>query len=276
MSVRFELDDAFSTEWQPSPATHPTGSRGGSPDAAPPGRFAAIRADALTSPEAICAQASVYLPDGFESGYPYPLLVWFHPATAAVGDVKTVMSRISRRNYIGVAFPEPQDSQTAPTPTRVRFDGDGFAAVSPSSRTSSEDALHATLCAIRCAYEFHSERIYLAGAGVCGMKAVSMLLRRPEWFAGAVCLGGRIPEDCDVRANVPVNFEELRNRRVWIGQKSEGGEPGDAAILRTVRLLYSLRIDVAARRWRGGMAPTPAVYDEINRWLMAGISSIIV
>ena len=47
---------------------------------------------------------AIHLPEHYEAGYAYPLVVWFHGDGFDETEVSTVMPNISERNFIGLAL----------------------------------------------------------------------------------------------------------------------------------------------------------------------------
>ena len=46
----------------------------------------------------------IHLPEHYEAGYAYPLVVWFHGDGSSEAEVAEVMPSISERNYLGLAL----------------------------------------------------------------------------------------------------------------------------------------------------------------------------
>ena len=129
-------------------------------------------------------ESPVHLPPHYEPNYAYPLIVWLHDAEWTARELLDLMPRISPQNYLGLAV-------EGLTPTNRFASG----SMSPTGSLDPLDALLETLKDVvpqmRREFHVHSERIYLAGFGDQASVALRMLLRRPEWFAGALAFGDR-------------------------------------------------------------------------------------
>lgn len=188
----------------------------------------------------IAAGAMVYVPESYEPNYAYPLIVWLENSPR-VPTLETRMEAISTRNYVSVAI----------NPTC-------------SPRGEGEPLRHAIGPAMAEVWEqfsIHEDRVYVAGIGDGATAALRVLLRHPEWFRGAICLGGSFPN-----TKRPLqNFRQLRGKRVLVG--TESGE----SLASSTRLLYSAGLDVDATRATG-----LKLLREIDHWIMRGVPSAIV
>jgi phospholipase/carboxylesterase len=122
---------------------------------------------------------SIYIPERYEENYAYPLVVWFHEDGHHEGQIESVMGAVSRQNYIGLGI---QGNQPL-------ADGSSFgwnSELLDYGTVSLHDLLSVTIRRLRQAYHIHSERIFLAGAGVGADVALQQLTQMPQWYAGAV------------------------------------------------------------------------------------------
>jgi phospholipase/carboxylesterase len=103
-----------------------------------------------------------------------------------------------------------------------------------------EEVLYCTVVQLRRAYHIHSERIAIGGSGSGATLALQTLLRRPEWFNGAVMLGGRMPG----LEQPLLNIKQLRDKRVL--QIADTSDPRlDVDEFKKLRrLLYSAGMNV--------------------------------
>lgn len=197
---------------------------------------------------------SVYLPENYEPGYAYPLVIWLHGDGGSEEDIQLVMPLVSERNYIGMAIRAPSESWGE--------------AVHAGTREFEED-LHATVCRLRSQLHVHSERIYLAGFGAGATMAMQTLLNRPEWFAGAAMMGGQIPS-----APYPVaQLNGLRGKRVfWTAGDSDRSIPVESTG-HALRMLHVAGMQTTIRTFEGGHQIVGGMLDGLNHWIMQGISS---
>ncbi len=204
---------------------------------------------------------AVHLPDYYEPGYAYPLVVWFHGDGSSEREIGTVMPNISERNYIGLALRG-----------NVALE-QGFGWL------TSEDALQklisdveALVLSLRREYHIHSERIYLAGFGSGASAAMELILQKPEWFGGAACFCGSLPE-------LPVSqsrIQELRNKRILLATSTNSRTCKVKDLVRAGRVLYASGMQIGTRVYQdAGSAPSNKMLNDINHWLMDDVCSAV-
>jgi phospholipase/carboxylesterase len=213
-------------------------------DAAAGLEIAVAGADLPLERFALQDESPVHLPHNYEPNYPYPLVIWLHDAEWTARELLDLMSRISPQNYLGLAI----------------------AGASASSDHLLE-TLQDVVCQMRREVHVHSERIYVAGFGHQATVALSLLLRRPEWFAGALAFGAR---DSKLESIVS-NYDELRGKRVLLGagiRDRQASLPEHASLGRTLR---SAGLNVISRAYDSGEDPSLKLLSDIDHWLLDSI-----
>ncbi len=204
---------------------------------------------------------AIHLPEHYEAGYAYPLVIWFHGEGSSEAEVSAIMPNISERNFIGLALRgnRPCDA--------------GF-----SWSTSSEQIdqlvsdVESLVRMLRRKYHIHSERIYLAGFGSGASAAMELILQKPEWFGGAACLCGSFPE----LQVPPLRFRDLRNKRVLLATTASNRSSAVGEIVAAGRLLYSSGMQIGTRVYQeSGTTPSSKMLSDINHWLMDDVCSTI-
>lgn len=207
-------------------------------------------------PSVHCALAT---PGSYEPGYSYPLIVWFHDYGADETEMLRVLPTISDRNYAGLSL-------RGPLPI-----GDGV----PSRRRWSVAAKHLTLLEDELAVGLQHaaehlnirwNRVMVAGMGEGATIALRLLLRRPEWFAGAISLGGEWPPETRLPA-----WGRYAEKHVWLGHIGESSDVTPRAAIRRARLLRAAGFDVTARLVDYDQADAATLGVEIDRWLMRSL-----
>ncbi|MFM8413657.1 MAG: hypothetical protein ACKOCX_02935 [Planctomycetota bacterium] len=177
--------------------------------------------------------ARVFVPQGYEPGYDYPLLVWLTDPSAAF-DLGRTMVKLSLRNYVAVQ------------PAR------------------SEPALWRAIDRVRDRLSIHPRRIWLVGHGSGGTEAFRIACRNPDAFAGAVSLGGPFPLDEGVFARL----DEVRRLPLLFCCRAAEVAADAARFDRTLRTFHAAGGTLAVRIYqRGGGLSRPTLAD-VNRWLM--------
>lgn len=183
----------------------------------------------------------LYIPNHYEAGYAYPLIVWITAADAPQDALKTTMRRISDRNCLAVA-------------------------VRPDSARRLEDQLVETVRAVRKKYHVHSERIYLAGIGDQATRALKIGLARPEWFGGIIALDPVLPSQYRWLSR----FEALQGKRVFLAADSHN--PAQIEATRQIqRLLWSSGMAVSAYFNETQNGIDHGLLREIDRWMIHAI-----
>ena len=197
---------------------------------------------------------AVCVPDGYEPGYAYPLVLWLHDAGEDERSLVPVMRGVSERNYLGVAVRGGRCG-TADEPVHG-WDDDAVRALS--------DRLPTLLAAVR------GEWARAPAAGVSG--GVRGRGRRRRRGAGgeprAVRRGGAAG-----RGHAAVRLRRpLPGRRVLLGDCGEQDRLGLPELLAAGRRYREAGAEVTARVYPG--ADDGAMLGHIDRWLMAGVCSL--
>lgn len=194
-----------------------------------------IRREPLPRPllPAIAGDARVFVPQGYEPGYDYPLLVWLTDP-AATFDLGRAMTRLSLRNFVAVQ------------PGR----GD----------TSCWRAIDRVVDRL----SIHHRRMWLVGHRSGGTDAFRMACRHPEAFAGAVSLGGRFP----LGEPVLGKLDTIRRMPLLLCSKASDVAAEPATLDRTLRLFHACGGTLAVRIYQKGNELSRTTLGDVNRWLM--------
>ncbi len=181
----------------------------------------------------IAGDARVFVPQGYEPGYDYPLLVWLTDP-AAMFDLGRAMTRLSLRNFVAVQ------------PGR--------------GETSCWRAIDRVVDRL----SIHHRRMWLVGHRSGGTDAFRMACRHPEAFAGAVSLGGRFP----LGEPVLGKLDMIRQMPLLLCSKASDVAAEPAALDRTLRLFHACGGTLAVRIYQKGNELSRTTLGDVNRWLM--------
>jgi pimeloyl-ACP methyl ester carboxylesterase len=176
----------------------------------------------------------VFIPQGYEAGYDYPLLVWLSDPLGPAVDLGRCMARVSLRNFVAV---EAAGGATAVWQAVDRV----------TDRLS-----------------IHPRRIWLVGQDAAGTEAFRIACRHPESFAGVVSLGGGFPLDESLFARIDI---VRRMPMLYCCTAAEAtGEANQTD--RMLRLFHAAGATLAMRIYprRRDLAATALA--DVNRWLM--------
>jgi pimeloyl-ACP methyl ester carboxylesterase len=185
----------------------------------------------------------VFLPQGYEAGYRYPLLVWLPGAEAF--DLGRAMARVSLRNFVAVQAATPAPGSDLSEPAWDAIDR-------ACGRLS-----------------VHPDRIYLVGQGDGGRDAFRIACRAPRSFAGVASLGGGFPLDEGLFARIA----DIRRLPMLLCCPRDGDESAAAQTDRTLRLFHAAGAQLAMRMYPAavGEAVSRAMLADLNRWVMDGV-----
>jgi predicted esterase len=190
--------------------------------------------------------ARVFLPQGHEPGYRYPLLVWLTDREAPPGgfDLGLAMARTSLRNFV---------------------------ALEPAPAFDREAAVWRAIDRVRRQVAIHPRRVYLVGIGSGGSDAFRMACRHADAISGVVSLGGSFPLDEGLFGRL-----DAVRRLPMLLCSHRGADPVAAAALdRTLRLFHAAGTMLAVRIYPGGNPLGPAVLADVNRWVMEDVCGAV-
>ncbi|MBM3971208.1 MAG: hypothetical protein FJ302_15325 [Planctomycetes bacterium] len=243
-----------------SPANHIAAAESAGVEDAISLEVAVAGADSPWGHFALPDESPVHLPPHYEPNYAYPLIVWLHDAEWTARELLDLIPRISPQNYLGLAV-------EGLTPTN-RF---AAGPMSPAGSLDPLDALLETLKDVvpqmRREFHVHSERIYLAGFGDQALVALRMLLRRPEWFSGALAFGVRNTK----LESALKNYDELRGKRVFLSAGVRDTRCSMPDVTSLGRLLRSFGMQAVLRAYDSSDSPTPKMLSDVDHWLMNGV-----
>ena len=178
--------------------------------------------------------ARVFVPQGYEAGYDYPLVVWLADPAESF-DLGRAMARTSLRNFV---------------------------AVQPAAGGDPEARVWRAIDRVRDRWSIHPRRTYLVGLGSGGTEAFRIACRAPEAFGGVVSLGGGFPLDEGLFAAAD------RVRRLpmllCLGRDAIAADHVD----RVLRLFHAAGAVLSMRVYPGRADLSNAALADVNRWLM--------
>lgn len=202
----------------------------------------------------------VYVPEHYEPNYAYPLIVWLGSTRRQMQELLALTPQISTRNYVGLALDARLPASTDLSPDRLW-------SIAEAEGEALDRDVFETVCQTRREHHVHSERIYLAGFDAAATPALQLVLRRPEWFAGALVFGGRFPKThCFLS-----RYHELRGKRILMGVGAQQPRHTVNDAVRTGRLLHAAGMDVSTRIYNSGDTASDRMLKDIDQWVMEGI-----
>ena len=162
----------------------------------------------------------IVVPDGYEDGYAYPVVLWLHETGATEHDARAAVRGMSDRNYLGLGV------RGAACPGAG---GSGFGWPDRAVEDLA-DRLPELMSALAAEWHVHPERVFLAGAGAGADAAAALAALRPDWFAGVALLGGgTLPPDLprvDFADGSSDDFAD--DGETWAAYETGGDSHGEA------------------------------------------------
>lgn len=207
----------------------------------------------------LTSHRSFFLPLHYTPSYNYPLIVWLHNNGFNENQIDHVMPHISVRNYIGVGIRATKAADSV----GHRFDWHN----SPAGISATQEAVSQAIEDAQERFSIHSSRIVLAGYHDGGTMALRIALREPERFAGAISLGGRMPQG-SIR-----NLQQLRQRRLPMLWQwgSENTNYNDLNLKADCQLSMAIGSRVEVRQYPGDDEMDTVVLRDVDDWIMRQI-----
>ena len=212
--------------------------------------------------ESVQLPMSMYLPEGYEPRFAYPLLIWLHADGANEQQLQSVMPQISKRNYLGIGFRgTSDDGRSAPGAFHWQY-GD-------EKLVEFAEEIDETLDEVRRYMRINTQRIYLAGLDGGARMALELLLNFPERYHGAVALGGAIPSTDGFARR----FRTLSSRRVLLGYRKRDSSIKLRKNVYSAAKLEQTGVRVETRLYESEDDAHPQMLRDADRWLMAEFAS---
>ena len=217
------------------PGRQPKRTRGRSPaDKARTGRRSS-RLPRPSTPDWM-GDARVFIPQGYEAGYDYPLIVWLGNPGGRF-DLGRTMSRLSLRNFV---------------------------AVEPAAQDDRDAAVWQAIDAVSDRLSIHARRIFLVGAGEGGTEAFRIGCRHPDAFAGVVSIDGAFPLDESLFARL----DEVRRLPMLLCCRGDATDDMVRRTDRTLRVFHAAGAMLAMRIYPQIEGLSRTILGDVNRWLM--------
>jgi len=123
---------------------------------------------------------AVFVPEGYEPGYAYPLVVWLEDSRGSGETAKRWFPRASERNCVVISLQPPLPADSPSSDAEWRFTADDL--------WEALDYVGTAIAEVSAEMNVHPDRIFLAGDGDGGTMACDLLCVDPDQFAGAIAL----------------------------------------------------------------------------------------
>ena len=168
----------------------------------------------------------LFVPENYEAGYDYPLIVWLHSDASCELELDNVMAALSTRNYIAIA---PR--------ANVKCRGNGLRFRWGNSATdcaAAEDLVWDCVQAAADGLSVNTDKVFLAGFGSGGTMAQWIGLKYARQIAGVVSLSGCYPS----APRSLSNWKQARDLSVLFGQRQGSTLCSEDELMRAVRISH--------------------------------------
>jgi len=199
---------------------------------------------------------SLFAPIHYERGYAYPLIVWLHGAQGNENELRQVMPHISMRNHVGAA---PRGT-VAIGDSPGAFDWDQSAEGIYEAAQSVDDCIDIA----QRRFNINPQRIFLVGKDSGGTMAFRLGKQHPNRFAGAISLGGAMPQGLRP-------LREINAARSLPLMLSVSPDPTDypvERVMQDLRLMHYAGFSLSLRLYPDGNDLTTNMLADVDSWIL--------
>lgn len=202
----------------------------------------------------------LFVPSDYQRKYAYPLVVLFHGDGEHEDTAGSLVTQLSRRNYIAACPRGPISLGATPT-GRQRF--------AWGRDPQVDDYLIATVDHARHKFHIHPERVYLLGIGQGAEVASRVAGAMGDDLAGLVLLN-----NCHEgpTGHSLLGRKSYHGKRVFVGHGINNPVVPLSAARRTARVLSRLGADVQFASYPTSSRIPIEMLRDVNRWIMAAVN----
>jgi len=173
----------------------------------------------------------LFVPEHYEPGYDYPLIVWLHSDESCELELDNVMMALSRRNYIAIA---PRGNQKSRGRSRLFRWG-----TSSTDCELAEELVWDSVQSVANSLSVNTTKIFLAGFGSGGTMAQWIGLKYSKQIAGVVSFNGFFP----TAPRALSNWKCARKLQVLFAQRQGSTLCSDEDLLRAIRISHQTSLN---------------------------------
>lgn len=205
------------------------------------------------------------LPDRYEHGYAYPLIVLFHGRGSSEEQVLRIAPRVSRQNFVFLSLRGPE---------RIGRRKNGNIAYGWEHEDADSmfgEYVRLSVQLARATYHIHSERIFLLGVREGAEAAFRAAFALGNRVAGVVALNGLMPRPADSKPLFQIG--DVRHMKCFFGHGEFNERVSREQVLHDYRALYAAGADVHYRRYAADRQLHPQMMRDVNEWLINHVNA---
>ena len=205
---------------------------------------------------------ALFAPQHYEPNYAYPLIIWLHGPQDDERQLLRIMPMVSMRNYVAVAPRGVSGNMPGNT-------GEKSPAWCPTAEVAgrAEQCVFDSISLAWQKYHISPNRIFLAGFDSGGTMAYHLALNYPQYFAGVLSLGGRLP-----LGHKPFkHLDQARQLAVFLAAGRDSTSYPPEQVCEDLRLLHSAGLSITLRQYPCRQELCPQMLQDMDRWVIEQI-----
>lgn len=201
----------------------------------------------------------LFAPLHYEPKYAYPLVVWLHGTHGDEHELFRVIPEISMRNYVGVG---PRGNCAMEDFRGYRWDDED------QNVAVAEQYVFDAIDAASARYNVATNRVFLAGFEAGGTMAFRIGLRNPDYFAGALSIGGPFP----LGGSPLGQLGNARRLPLFIAQGRDSENYPIEVACQELRLFHAAGLSVTVRQYPCGDEVDTQMLKDMDVWIMEHVT----
>jgi phospholipase/carboxylesterase len=205
------------------------------------------------------------LPESYEPGYAYPLMVLFHGRGGNEEQVLRLAPKISTQNFVYLSIRGPEPLGRRPSGQK------GFGWQHPNADNMYGEYVRLAVELTRATYHIHSERVFLVGVNEGVEAAYRAGFALAGKVGGVVALNGTMPKPSD---NRPLfRMQDARQMKLFLGQSTGTPSTDRHTMGRDYLALYAAGADVRYYQYPNSTKLTTSMFRDVNRWVVGNVNA---
>lgn len=185
----------------------------------------------LKTPPSLSFPHRIFVPEHYEAGYQYPLVIWLHSQHSSECELDEIMPNLSMRNYVGLSLRATRPSRKS---QRLFQWGNTL-----TDYILAEECVFQAIEQLSESLSINTENVFVAGFGSGATLAQWIGLRNPNAFAGVVACNGPFPNHKRALAD----WKSARNLPVLAMQNSDSNTCGIDQVIDMMRLAHRAHLN---------------------------------